>query len=125
VVSIATEIQLGETTGMMNIGMPSSIVKLLRQKFDQQWAPRRSNATEDEIDRTLAHIGTAGLDFEVRVDGSAVRFADLLELSEGDILQFDQRSTDMVSVYVNNTPKWQGKVLVSGRRRAVSLERVC
>ena len=125
VVSIATEIQLGETTGMMNIGMPSSIVKLLRQKFDQQWAPRRSNATEDEIDRTLAHIGTAALDFEVRVDGSAVRFADLLELSEGDILQFDQRSTDMVSVYVNNTPKWQGKVLVSGRRRAVSLERVC
>jgi flagellar motor switch protein FliM len=123
VVSIATEIQIGETTGMMNIGMPSSIVKVLRQKFDSQWTPRRSNATEEEIQRTLQHVGPAALDFEVRVDGSAVSFLDLLELTEGDILQFDQRSTELVSVHVNQCPKWQGKVVVSGGRRAVQLER--
>lgn len=125
VVCIATEIQIGETTGMMNIGMPSSIVKLLRQKFDQQWTPRRSNATDDEIQRTLAHVGPAGLDIDVRIEGSAVRFMDLIDLNEGDILQFDQRTTDTVSVRVNRCSKWQGRVTLAGGRRAVTLEQPC
>src|SRR5215470_19250684 len=36
VVSIGLEIRVGENTGLMNIGMPSIIIKMLRHKFDQQ-----------------------------------------------------------------------------------------
>ncbi|MBV8817135.1 MAG: hypothetical protein JO022_02190, partial [Acidobacteriaceae bacterium] len=46
IVSIATEIQVGENSGMMNIGIPASAVKLLRQRFDQQWTARRTVTTE-------------------------------------------------------------------------------
>ncbi|MEO8659946.1 MAG: flagellar motor switch protein FliM, partial [Bryobacteraceae bacterium] len=36
VVAIGVEIRIGETSGMMNLGIPSIIIKMLRQKFDQQ-----------------------------------------------------------------------------------------
>lgn len=122
VVSIATEIQLAETSGMMTIGMPSSVVKLLRQKFDQQWTARRVNTTEEEIARTLGIIEMAKIDVEARIEGSVVRFDDLLELAEGDILQFEQRRTDMVSLLVNKLPKWRGNVQVSSGRKAVAIQ---
>jgi flagellar motor switch protein FliM len=122
VVSIATEIQLGETSGMMTIGMPSSVVKLLRQKFDQQWTARRANTTEDEIERTLAHVDLATVDIEARIEGSVVKFDDLLELAEGDILQFDQKQSEMVSLLVNKLPKWRGQVQVSSGRKAVAIQ---
>ncbi|MBC7924424.1 MAG: flagellar motor switch protein FliM [Bryobacteraceae bacterium] len=121
VVSIATEIQIGDTSGMMNIGIPSSIVKQLRHNFDQQWTARRSSATEDEIERTLALVSGASVDLEARVEGSVVRFDDLLDLAEGDILQFDQRTTEPVSLLVNQLPKWRGQIQISGGRKAVGI----
>ena len=48
VVGISLEVRIGETAGMMNIGIPSIIVKMLRQKFDQQWSLRKTQATENE-----------------------------------------------------------------------------
>src|SRR5437879_653481 len=48
VVAISIEVRIGETAGMMNIGIPSIIVKMLRQKFDQQWSVRKTEATEEE-----------------------------------------------------------------------------
>jgi len=32
-----------ECSGVINIGMPSIIIKMLRQKFDQQWSVRRTD----------------------------------------------------------------------------------
>ncbi len=45
---------------MMNIAMPSIIVKMMRQKFDQQWSLRKSASTELEQSRILGLI-RAGL----------------------------------------------------------------
>lgn len=122
IVSIATEIQLADTSGMMNIGIPSSTVKLLRQKFDQQWPARRITPTEDETRRTLDCVGGGMLNLDARIEGSAVRFGDLLELCEGDILQFEQKSSDPVSLLLNGIPKYRGKIMLSGGRKAVSIE---
>src|SRR6266705_5705194 len=41
VVAVSVEVRIGDTAGMMNIGIPSIIVKMLRQKFDQQWSVRK------------------------------------------------------------------------------------
>ena len=88
IVVIATEVQIGETSGMMNIGIPASVVKLLRQKFDQQWTARKTTMT-DESARILGLVHRSQLELEARVDGSIVYFDDLLALKEGDVLGFD------------------------------------
>src|SRR3984885_963731 len=46
VVAVAIEIRIGDSIGMMNIAMPSIIIKMMRQKFDQQWTLRKSASTD-------------------------------------------------------------------------------
>ena len=46
VVAVGIEIRIGETVGMMNIAMPSIVIKMMRQKFDQQWSVRKTHASE-------------------------------------------------------------------------------
>src|SRR5215472_370703 len=53
VVAIAVEIRIGESVGMMNIAMPSIIIKMMRQKFDQQWSVRKTHASVAEQARVL------------------------------------------------------------------------
>ncbi|HYO83133.1 MAG TPA: flagellar motor switch protein FliM [Bryobacteraceae bacterium] len=121
IVMIATEIQLSETSGMMNIGIPSNIVKLLRQKFEQQWSPRRASVTQEEADRMLGRIGGARLRVEARTPPSMISMSDLLQLSPGHTLILDQRVQEPVILEVNGTPRFKGEVTMSSRRKAVSL----
>jgi flagellar motor switch protein FliM len=122
IVSIATEIQLAETSGMMNVGVPASIVKLLRQKFDQQWSPRRANIADDEGAQMFERIRDATVRVDARMEGSSVVFADVLRLSAGDLLVLDSTVQDPVTVLVNGLPKFHAKATVSGRRKAVQIE---
>jgi flagellar motor switch protein FliM len=116
IVVIATELQLGETSGMMNIGIPASIVKLLRQKFDHQWNTRKSSLA-DESARILSLVHSSHLELEARVDGATVYFEDLLALQQGDILQFDVSVDQPVIMRVNGLTKYNGNIAVSNRKR--------
>ena len=53
VVAVSMEVRVGDNAGMMNIGIPSIVVKMLRHKFDQQWSVRRSQSTDEEQSRIL------------------------------------------------------------------------
>jgi flagellar motor switch protein FliM len=119
---IATEIQIGETSGMMNVGVPSSIVKLLRQKFDQQWSPRRATITDEEGARMLDRIQGASIGLDARMEGSTVSFEDVLRLCPGDVLMLDSTVDQPVTLLVNGLPKFHASVSVAGRRKAVRIE---
>src|SRR5207302_10347804 len=66
VVSIGIELRIGESVGMMNIAMPSIVIKMMRQKFDQQWSVRKSNASQSEQVRVLGVLRQAALSVEAR-----------------------------------------------------------
>src|SRR6266849_6523117 len=72
VVAISVEVRIGETAGMMNIGIPSIIVKMLRQKFDQQWSVRNTEATEEEHARVLRLIRPATIHLDARLRGPSL-----------------------------------------------------
>ena len=121
IVTIATEIQLAETSGMMNIGIPASIVKLLRQRFDQQWSARRAATNDDESAVMLERIAGMTMQLDARLDASTVTLEDLLRLSEGDVLMLDRAVDQPGRLYVNGVPKFGAQVRVQGRRKAVSI----
>lgn len=117
IVVIATEVQLGETSGMMNIGIPSSVVKLLRQKFDLQWSARKATMS-DESARILSLVHNSRLELDARVDGSTVYFEDLLALKEGDVLEFDLMVDQPIALRINGFTKYSGGVTIANGRRA-------
>jgi flagellar motor switch protein FliM len=117
VVAIAIEVRFGDTSGMMNLGIPSIIVKMLRQKFDAHRTVRKTQATEEEHARILRLIRQGSVRLDARLNGPTFGVSDLLELKEGDILSFDYPVGRPLDLTVNNTLKFQGDVVGSGTKR--------
>ncbi|HEY4361835.1 MAG TPA: flagellar motor switch protein FliM [Bryobacteraceae bacterium] len=124
VVAISVEVRIGETAGMMNIGIPSIIVKMLRQKFDQQWSVRKTQATEAEHARVLRLIRPASIHLDARIQGPTLGVNTLLDLAEGDILAFDYPVGKPVDVMVNGCLKYRGEVISTGRKRAFEVHQL-
>ncbi|MFN0106878.1 MAG: flagellar motor switch protein FliM [Bryobacteraceae bacterium] len=121
VVAISLEIRIGDTAGMMNIGIPSIIIKMLRQKFDQGWSNRRGAASEEEKGRVLRLIRPAKVQVDARLQGPTLRLEDLMELKEGDVLAFDYSSTKPIHVLVNGKLKYLGQIVAAGNKRSLQL----
>jgi flagellar motor switch protein FliM len=103
---------------MMNIAMPSIIVKMMRQKFDQQWTLRKIASTEIEQSRVLGLIRQASLPSEVMLSGPALLLRDLMNLAEGDVLSFEFPVTRPLDLMLGGQRKFLGELVNAGRRTA-------
>lgn len=124
VVTVGMEIRIGEVAGMMNLGIPSIIIKMLRQKFDQQWSVRKSESTEEERVRMLKLIKPSILKFDSRLQGPTLTVEQMLDLGDGDVLAFDYPVDKPVDLLINGSLKFQGRVLTNGRKRMFEIESV-
>jgi flagellar motor switch protein FliM len=122
VVAVSIEVRIGENTGMMNIGVPSIVIKMLRHKFDQQWSVRKSESTEDEKARMLRLIRPAMLHLDGRLAGPTLSVSDLMDLQEDDILSFDYPVGRFVDLSISGKLKFRGHVVVAGGKRAFQIE---
>lgn len=118
VVAVAIEIRIGDSIGMMNIAMPSIIIKMMRQKFDQQWSLRKSASTDQEQARMLDLIRTSALKSEVVLSGPHLLLRDLMNLEEGDIVSFEYPAARPVDLLLNGEKKYRGEIVNAGRRAA-------
>jgi len=121
IVAISIEVRIGETSGLMNIGIPSILVKMLRQKFDQHRTVRKTQATEGEHARVLRLIRPATLHLDARLSGPVLGVADLLDLNEGDILTFDHPVSRPMDLMVNGKLKYRGGVIGMGVKRGLQI----
>jgi flagellar motor switch protein FliM len=117
VVAIGLEVRIADCSGVINIGMPSIIIKMLRQKFDQQWSVRRSESTLEEQARMLRMVRSAGILLDARLQGPTVLVQDLLRLKIGDVLTFDYPVERPVDFLVNGKLKYHGHVATTGRNQ--------
>lgn len=124
VVAIGMEIKIGENSGMMNIGVPSIIIKMLRQKFDQQWNMRRSDIRESEQVRLMRLIRPAQLHLDARLQGPTLQVGDLLRMEEGDVLTLDYPVDRPLDLLINGKPKFRGSVMGSGRKKALQISAI-
>jgi flagellar motor switch protein FliM len=121
VVAVSLEIRIGETTGMMNLCIPSIIIKMLRQKFEQGWSNRRMAASEEEQARVMRLIRPALVQIDARMQGPVLRVQDLLKLNQGDVLVFDYPASKPVDVLLNGRLKFHACVAASAHKRALQL----
>jgi flagellar motor switch protein FliM len=122
VVAIGLEVRIAENSGMINIGMPSLVIKMLRQKFDQQWSMRRAESKLEEHERILGLLRPSLLELDARLQGPTLRAGDLLRLEPGDLVRFDYPIEKPLHLFVNGKLKFRGHVAAAGRRRAFLVE---
>jgi flagellar motor switch protein FliM len=122
VVAVSMEVRIGENAGMMNIGIPSIVVKMLRNKFDQQWSVRKSQSTEQEQARILHLIRTARLWLDGRLRGPTLSVSDLMDLKEEDVLALDFSVGRMLDLTINGEHKFVGRIVTAGSKRGFQIE---
>jgi flagellar motor switch protein FliM len=124
VVSIGVEVRMGDSVGMMNIAMPSIVIKMMRQKFDQQWSVRKTLATEAEQARGLRLLREASLTLEALLAGPRLSVRNFLDLEEGNVLTFDFPIEKPIELSVNGERKFSAQLVSTGKKRGCLLEEV-
>ena len=122
VVAIGIEIRIGEMAGMMNVGIPSIIIKMLRQKFDMQWSVRKAEATEEDRERALRLILPAAIKFDARLHGPTMSVEEMLQLKPDDVLAFDYPIDRPVDLLANGRLLARGSVVDTGRKRGFVMQ---
>lgn len=122
VVGVSMELRVGEYNGMMNIGIPSIIIKMLRQKFDQQWTVRKTHSSEVEHQRVLKLVKPSTVSVDARLNGPKVTLQDLLAVEVEDILTFDFSTKNDLDLILNGNHKFSGKIVQTGYKRAFQIK---
>jgi flagellar motor switch protein FliM len=118
VIAVGLEIKVGDNSGMMNIAIPSRILKLIRNKFDQQWTIRRQKTTGSESEKILDLIRLAPLTLSTEMRDSKLAVTDLLDVSAGDVVKLNEQLGDMLVLCVAGIPKFRGRIVVRRGKRA-------
>ena len=117
VVAVGVEVRTGDSTGMMNMAMPAIIIKMMRQKFEQQWSVRKAESTETEQERMLRFLRDATVELDSRLQGAAFTVEDFLSLEVGDLLTFDHPLHRSLDCLVNGKLKFKGQVVRAGANK--------
>jgi flagellar motor switch protein FliM len=123
VVAIGIEVRIGDTVGMMNIAMPSIVIKMMRQKFEQQWSTKTQSSAPEQL-RMMRRLRAAALSLEASLEGPVLKVRDLLTMSEGHLLTFDYPLDRPVDVRVNGARRFTAHLVSTGKRRACQIEMV-
>ena len=123
VVAISMEVRVGDITGMMNIGIPSTVVKSLRQKFSQQSMTRRPEATQQDQSRVFRLIRSSQVGVESCLTGPAMRMKDLVDVKVDDVVVFDFPVGKHIELNINGKRKYEGQIVSVGQKRAFQVDR--
>src|SRR5262249_18525568 len=107
--------------GILNLGIPSIVVKMLRQKFDQQWSVRKAHSTEADHQRLLQLVRRAKVRVDTRLEGPTLRMDSMLAMKAGDVLALDYPLDRPLDVTVNGKLKFRGEMVEAHRKRAVRI----
>ena len=124
VIVISIDIRMGDTIGMMNIAMQSIMIRMMRQKFGQQWSARKSESTPSEQQRLWGLVKSSVMNLEVLLEGPTLFMTDLLDLKEGDVVKFDYPVEKALTLKLNGKPKYQGQMFGIGNKLGVSIDSV-
>ncbi|MDR1728399.1 MAG: flagellar motor switch protein FliM [Acidobacteriota bacterium] len=120
VIAISLELKIGDFSGLMNLCIPSRVLKLLRSKFDQQWQSRRHKSTENEAERIMQLITAIPVAVSGEIKDCSLTVNELLKVAAGDVIELDQRIGDPIRVCVGGIEKYMGRIVQ--RRGKIAIE---
>ncbi len=119
VIAVHLELKIGDNAGTMNLCIPSRILKLLRNKFDQQWNARRQKSTGgEETQRIYELMKPVRVPLSSEIRGCKLTVDDLLKVSVGDVIELNERIDDPVLLCVGGIAKFSGRIVQRRGKKA-------
>src|SRR5512135_483056 len=123
VVAVGLEIKVGENSGMMNLCVPSRMLKTNRHRFAQQWNIRRQKVLGSDAEKILGLLQPASVALSGELRDSRLSVEDLLTISVGDVVQLTRRVGDPVLLCVGGVAKFQGRMIARRGKKAFEISR--
>jgi flagellar motor switch protein FliM len=124
VITIGMEIHFGDAAGPLNIAIPSLAVKMMHQKFDQQWISRRAESRVEDQQKMLHLLEPTDTEVEIAHDGAALRIEDLLALRAGDLLMLDWPEERPLRCLLNGNARFHGRIAQFGAKGVFVVDEV-
>ena len=118
---IAVEVQLGTTAGLINLAIPASFIKRLRNNFDRLQGKRKSEPTDIDQQRIVRLLQDAKLKLDVQIAGGTIDTKTLVALQPGDVISLDYPADQPVSGLLNGKEKWTGMIVTQSSKLAFKL----
>lgn len=113
---IAIDVRVGTLSGLMNLAIPSIVIKRLRHKFDQLQTVRRTNVNDVDQLRIGKIIEDVPLRLNAVLDGGAISARGLMDLEPGNVLVFDHPIERPVKATLNDREKWTGRIAINNNK---------
>lgn len=122
VIVIGMEIRVGAHGGLLNIAIPSLMVKMMRQKFDQQWTLRQGESATAEQEKMMQLLEPAEVEIEICLEGAKLAFRDFLRIREGDLLMLDLPVNQSIQCLVNGNRQFSGHIANHNGKRVFVID---
>ncbi len=121
VIAAHMEVKIGENSGMINLCIPSRVLKQLRNRFDQQWDVRRQKTSGSEGERVLELIRPIPLQVAGEMRNSKLTIDDLLQVSVGDVIELNEHIGDPVYLCIGGIAKFTGRIVQRRGKKAFEI----
>jgi len=126
VVMIVFEMKVGETTGMVNLCIPTTVVEAAGTHFAQAWHRQRRELSPVERTWMLASLGRVEVPV-VPLIRAQMKTSNVLALEAGDVIALPLEADQPLDIWVGGVPKLSGrpaaergrlKIMIDGRHVA-------
>lgn len=114
---VSMELTMGQHKGLIIISIPSIIVKMQRQKLNQQVKLKKGKRSDSDYERMLRLVQPAQVNADVRLNGQVLLLKDLVEMNVGDVVSLGYAVTRPLDLHLNGTRKFRGQVISKGVKR--------
>ena len=121
-VATGIEMRIGGAIGLLNLAIPSLILKMMRSRFEHQVSRRGGRMNENDQAHILRLLKPANLELDVQLRGTKLRLDELLALEPGDIIPLDYPLNKPLECLVNSVTKFRGQVVSVGNRKAFLID---
>ncbi|MCC7417940.1 MAG: flagellar motor switch protein FliM [Acidobacteria bacterium] len=124
VIMVVFDAKIGETRGMMNLGIPASIVESTGAHFVQAWHRQRREPTDVERRWMRDNLLRVPIDLTASIE-TRLSARTLLALEPGHVLALDVGAGGSIDVRAGGAAKFQGRLAATSGRVGVRIEGRC
>lgn len=121
VLTFMFSIQVAESTGTMHLCIPTVALKPFIDRFEFTWQDRRKTKSPESVARLVSVVRLAKATLSAEIRGTKLTVDELVQLRPGDVLRFDHRLSQPLTVAVNNRAKYFGKAGTIEGRKTISV----
>jgi flagellar motor switch protein FliM len=118
VITMLFEVKVGEQRGAMSVCIPYLMLKPITPKLSaQRWFISTNKKQGNGVRRNISHqVRHAEVPCTIELGKASISTQDFLKLAVGDVLRLETRSDDDIQMLVGPTPKFSGKIGLSGNK---------